>query len=256
MPLRGRVAVVFAATGAVGSAVARELRARGAELVVSARSEEPLLALGHELSADAEVVDATDEGAVERHLARVVSERGRLDVVFDAIGPRPDALGYGQPITRLSTDAFLRTFALVCGSQLLVARAAARHMVTARTGCIVTLSASLAAQCVPYMAGISAAYGAVEALTRSLAAELGPYGVRVNAVRAGGMPGTRTLRETFAALARTTGAPAEPPPPQNPLRRAVVPEDVAHVVAMLASDDAGAMTGQVVDVSAGAVVAR
>ncbi len=109
-----------------------------------------------------------------------------------------------------------------------------------------------------FMAGITAACGATEAMTRSLAAELGPYGVRVNCVRAGGMPFTRTIRETVAAIARTTGVAANDPgsSPANALNRPLTVDETAAMVAFVASDLASGVTGQVLNVCAGSVVSR
>jgi 3-oxoacyl-[acyl-carrier protein] reductase len=106
------------------------------------------------------------------------------------------------------------------------------------------------------MAGISAACAATEGLTRSLAAELGPAGVRVNCVRAGGMAETRTIRETQAAITRTTSVfPAEGGG-ANLLGRPLRLAEMAGMVTFAASDLAGGVTGQILDVCAGAVVSR
>jgi len=121
----------------------------------------------------------------------------------------------------------------------------------------VLLSASLSGKMVPYMAGITAACGAIDALTRSLAAEWGPAGVRVNCVRAGGMPETRTIQETFAQMARTSGATQADVARStvaNALQRSVTVAETAEAVAFLASERARGMSGQVVNVCAGAMV--
>ncbi len=94
-------------------------------------------------------------------------------------------------------------------------------------------------------------------MTRSLAGEFGPRGVRVNCVRDSAMPETRTIQETFAGQAAILGmepaammAAMQAPP----LGRPVTAEDTAGLVAFLASDAAGGMTGQVVTVCAGQFV--
>ena len=256
MILKDKVVAIFAATGAIGSAVARRMRSEGARLHLSGRSGPALAALAAELQATYDLVDALDEAEIERHLDEVVARSGRLDVVFDPIGPRPDELGYGRPIAELSEQAFARTLATVAGSQFLVARAAARHMTAQGAGSIVTLSASLTGDFVPLMTGISAACGAVEAMTRSLAGELGPHGVRVNCVRAGGMRDTRTIQETMQAIARTTGVSLDAQPMGGLLRRPLTPADVAALVAFVASDLASGVTGQILNVCGGTVVSH
>jgi NAD(P)-dependent dehydrogenase (short-subunit alcohol dehydrogenase family) len=251
-----RIALVFAAAGAVGGAVARRLAEADFALYLSGRSVEPVRRLAAELDARGEQVDATDDAAISAWVDRVADEAGRVDVVFNAIGMRCAEGGYALPSTTIPFGLFLRPLEVIAGSHFLTARAAARHMIRQRSGSIVTLSASLTGLYVPCMAGITAAHAAIEGMTRSLAAELGPHGVRVNCVRAAGMPETRTIQETNAQMRRTLGAPpdAAPAPPSNALRRHVTPRDVAEMVAHLASDGAAAITGQVLNVCAGELV--
>lgn len=203
------------------------------------------------------MVDATDEAQVDGWLENVMKKAEGLDIVFNAIGPRPGAAGYATPATQLPLDMFFLPLTLIVGSQFLTARAAARRMAAQRRGAIVTLTATLSGGFVPFMAGITAACGAVEAMTRSLAAELGPAGIRVNCVRAGGMPETRTIQETLALMARTRGtAPGEPGARtmSTVMGRPVHLDDTAATVAWLASDAANGVAGQVVNVCAGALV--
>ena len=257
MLLTNKTALVFGATGAIGSATARYLRQQGAQVVLSARTPDALLALSKELDCPFETVDATDEAAVEFHVAKAIRTHGHIDVCFNAVGPRPADVGYGKNISSLNVEEYLQTIEIIAGSQFVVSRAVSRYMVRARAGSIITLSASLSSQFVPYMSGISAACGAVEGMTRSLAAELGPHNVRVNCVRPGGMRETRTITETLAAIAKTTGIAAAPDsPPTNLMKRPLRPAEVAAFVGYLASDRASAITGQVINVCAGAVVSH
>lgn len=255
MSLRDKTVVVVGAAGALGQAVARRAAAEGARLHLVGRTEAPLARLAAELGARHHLADATDEAAVERALREVVEETDHLDLSFCAVGPRAEPHGYGLPATALTAAQFQQTLAVVAGSQFLVARAAARHMTPRGRGAIVTLSASLSGQFVPWMAGITAACGAIEGLTRSLAAELGPRGVRVVCARAGGMPGTRTIEETTAALARTVGG-AVAPASGTLRRRPLVPAEVAAAVVWLGSDEASGIDGQVINVCGGAIVSR
>jgi NAD(P)-dependent dehydrogenase (short-subunit alcohol dehydrogenase family) len=254
--MKNGVALVFAAGGAVGGAVARRLAQDGFTLHLSGRSGGPVESLATELGAPSDVVDATDEAAVSAWVDQIASERGRIDVVFNAIGLRCAEGGYALPSPTIPFAQFLLPLQVITGSHFLTARAAARHMIRQRAGAIVTLSASLTRVYVPCMAGITAAHAAIEGMTLSLAAELGPYGVRVNCVRAAGMPGTRTIQETNAQMRRTLGAPADAAAPAagNALRRSVTPRDVAEMVAHLASERAAAVSGQVVNVCAGELV--
>lgn len=255
MLLEDKNAWVVGATGAIGEAVARRLAEEGATLHLFARSEGPLFALAKELGARARALDATNESAVDAAFGEALEASGCPDLVFTAVGPRADEHGYGRPVDALHGADVLRTLEVVAVSQFLVARAAARPMTARGRGAIVTLSATLSAQFVPLMSGITAACSAVEGLTRSLAAELGPRGVRVNCVRAGGIPDTRTIRETFAAIARTTGM-TDGGGSTNLLRRPLDRAELAHVVAWLGSDRASGIDGQIINVCHGSVVSR
>lgn len=255
MLLKDKVVAVVGAAGAIGEATARRLAQEGATLHLLGRTKAPLFALASELGARAWVVDATDEAGVDAALGAVAETSRGLDLTFTAVGPRPDAHGYGRPVEALHAQDVLCTLEAVALTQFLVARAAARTMLARKRGAIVTLSASLSAQFVPLMAGITAACSAVEGLTRALAAELGPHGVRVNCVRAGGMPETRTIRETTAAISRTTGVPFDGAS-TNLLRRPLAPAELAAVVAWLGSDQASGVDGQILNVCHGAIVSR
>ena len=257
MSIQGKTALVFAANGAIGSAVAEPLAAGGARLHLSGRNAQALSALAERLGAESTQVDALDEDAVNAYVDAVAAANGVIDIVFNALGPRPAEGGYGERAVALPRDQFLMPMLRIVTSQFLTARAAARHMQRARQGTVIFLTASLSGKFVPYMSGITAACAAIEGMTRSLAAEWGPDGIRVNCVRAGGMPESRTIQETAAGMARTMGtesAVAARPTSDNVLGRPVRLAETAHLVAFLASDEASGIAGQVVNVCGGAIV--
>lgn len=259
MLLNHKTALVFASGGAVGSAVARRFAAEGAQVFLSGRHEDSVKPLAHELDAQWEVVDATNDLEVSSYVDRIANRTHGIDVVFNAIGPRPAEAGYATPSTHLPLEAFLLPLRMIAGSQFLSARAAARHMISRKRGAIVILSASLTGHFIPFMTGVTAACGAVEGLARSLAAELGPHGIRVNCVRAGGMPETRTIRETTARMAELMTAAGEsgaPPGMATVMRRPLATSEMAATVAFVASDVASGIAGQVVNACAGAIVSR
>jgi NAD(P)-dependent dehydrogenase (short-subunit alcohol dehydrogenase family) len=248
MLLEGRNVLVFAATGAVASAVARSFATEGATTWVSGRDKDALQSLVDEITAaggiaHADRVDATCAGEIEAFVDRVVGEAGSIDAVFNGIGGRPSTLGYPARSSEQSLEDFLVPLQLIVGSQFLTARAAARPMAVAGSGSIVLVSTGLSASAAPYLAGMSAASAAVEGLTRSLAAEFGTHGIRVNCVRGSAMPETRTIQETGAALASLGATPMMPTPL---LGRPLAVAETAATVAFLASDLASGMTGQIV----------
>jgi NADP-dependent 3-hydroxy acid dehydrogenase YdfG len=108
MRLKNKVAVIYGASGAIGGAVARAFAKEGAWLFLSGRRLEPIDAIAREIesaggSADAAIVDALDEGAVDSHLKSVVEKAGRVDISFNAIG-LPNTRLQGVPLTELSVE--------------------------------------------------------------------------------------------------------------------------------------------------------
>jgi NAD(P)-dependent dehydrogenase (short-subunit alcohol dehydrogenase family) len=120
--------------------------------------------------ASGEVVDATDEAAIAAYVARVAQAAGRIDGVFNAIGGRPEDLGYPEPSAVTSFEHFMRPLNVILGSTFLTSRAVSRVMGQQQAGSIVTLTATLSVMTAPFMAGITAASAGIEGLTRSLAA--------------------------------------------------------------------------------------
>ncbi|HJK99182.1 MAG TPA: SDR family oxidoreductase, partial [Polyangiaceae bacterium LLY-WYZ-14_1] len=147
-----RVAVVFAAAGAISRGVARAFAREGSTVWLARRDQDRTDAVAAELRGDhpeatvqAACVDATDAGAVGAFLDRVLAEAGRIDAVFNGIGGRPAELAYPKPIVETSVDDFLLPLARIAGSQFLTAREAGRRMAAqpGGGGAIVTLSATL-----------------------------------------------------------------------------------------------------------------
>lgn len=257
MNLKSKNAMVFAATGAIASGVARKFAQEGAHVYVSGRHEAVLKTLVNEIEAlggkaTADVVDATDEAAIQAYVEKVSSEAGHIDIVFNGIGGHPADLGYPEASLTTSFEDFMKPLQVVLGSTFLTSRAVGKQMVKQGSGAIVTLSATLSGMTAANMAGISATCSAIEGLTRSLAGAFGPSGVRVNCVRGSAMPETRTIQETVAGQIALTGQPPSMSLP--PLGRPITVAETAATAAFLASDDASGMTGQVVTVCAGAFV--
>lgn len=257
MSLADSTALVLAATGAVGSEAARTLAREGAYVWLSGRDAGRLGALADEIRAqggraEAHVVDATDADAVQSYVDRIVKEAGEIGAAFNAVGLPPAELGYPARADDLDLDTFMRPVHIILGSTFLTTRTVGAQMARQGSGSIVTLSASLSGMAAPFMTALSATCGAVEAMTRAFAGEYGQAGVRVNCVRATAMPETRTIQETAAGSARLAGVPVETMTfPSTLIGRPITTADTARVVAFLASNASGGMTGQVVNVCGG-----
>ena len=259
MLLEDKTAVIYAAGGAIGGAVARTFAREGARLFLTGRASANVDALAEAIVAAGGVaesaqVDALDENAVQEHLDTVVERAGGVDVSFNAIGP--GATADRTPLTELTGDAFLRPIAFYTSSNFITA-AAARHMSGQGSGVIVTLTAVPGRMPANLIGGSAPAWAAVEAFSRSLALEVGPAGIRVVCLRSHAIPETPLIEENFA----TAGPAAGVTPAQfrsiveqgTPLKRLPMLAEVADTAAFVASDRAGSMTATVVNLSAGSI---
>ncbi len=242
--LQGKVALVTGATRGIGRAVALELAARGAHLVLTGRSAESLAAVAGALpSAASLALDLTAPGAAEALVEAAVGRWGRLDVLVNNAG-----LLLPGAAPELSDEAWDRTFALNVTALFRLSRAAVRVMRAQGGGSIVNVASDWALVGARGALAYAASKGAVAQITRSMALDHAREGIRVNAVCPGDTD-TDMLAEEHAGesreatLARLGAA--------IPLGRVAQPGEVARVVAFLASEEASFMTGALVPVDGG-----
>jgi NAD(P)-dependent dehydrogenase (short-subunit alcohol dehydrogenase family) len=260
MMLKDKVAVIYGAGGAIGSAVARAFATEGANLFLTGRHLAPVEVVAEEVasaggSADAAEVDALDEQAVDKHLQSVTDKTGRIDISFNAIGiPNPKLR---VPLVELEVEQFSLPIATYTRSYFVTARLAARQMVANRSGVIMTVTATPSRAGVPLVGGGGPAMAAVEALTRGLSAELAPQGIRVIGLRPQGMPETGRIKESFELYAKASGMTweqfHESLASRTHTRRLSTLAEVASVAVFMASDHATGMTGTVVNLSMGSL---
>jgi NAD(P)-dependent dehydrogenase (short-subunit alcohol dehydrogenase family) len=245
--LQNRTAVVYGAGGSLGGGVARAFAAAGARVFLAGRRAGPLEAVAADIAtaggaAEADVVDALDETAVEAHAASVVDRAGRIDVSFNLI-TRGDVQGVA--LLDIAPGDLLRPVSTGLMANFLTARAAARRMVEQGSGVILHLTSGSSQGSAPGMGGTGPADAATEAFMRDLAAEVGPRGVRVVGLWTAGVGDTLT-DEKLAAVAGLSQATA--------LRRVPMTAQVADVATFLAGDGAAAVTGTIVNVTSGLVL--
>ena len=264
--LDGRNAVIYGGGGAIGGAVARVFAREGARVFLAGRTQARLDAVARDIAAaggtaETAQVDVLDQHAVDRHAAEVAAAAGGIDIALNAVSVMHDQ---GTPLADLSLEEFMRPIDGFLRTLFLTSKAVARHMGGERPGVILTLSEPGSKLAAGGILGHSVSAAGKEAFSRVLAAELAPADIRVVCIRphavvdapaAGSYTG-----DLFGQIAAAAGQSVEEMldgggmAQGTLLKRLPTLAEVAETAAFLASDRAGAMTGTVVNLSAGALV--
>ncbi len=233
--LEGKSALVTGASRGIGRAIAAELAAAGASVVVGYRSgQEEAEGLAGEIGGRAVQADvSTAEGA-----ARLVEEAGDLDILVNNAGLTRDGL-----LARMSDEDWRVVLETNLSSVFYTCRAVTRPMMKKRGGSIVNISSIVGVHGNWGQTNYGASKAGIIGFTKSLARELGSRNVRANVVA----PGYITTQLTAALPEEATAAMLE----NTPLGRLGDPEDVARAVRFLCSDAASFITGEVLLVDGG-----
>jgi NAD(P)-dependent dehydrogenase (short-subunit alcohol dehydrogenase family) len=241
--LEGRIALVTGAATGIGRATAGRLAEEGATVVAAIAGEEQAPAVA---AFDAVVLDVRSEAHWDRVVAGIEARHGGLDILVNNAGiHRP---GGALETTR---DLWEEVMAVNLWGTFLGCRTAIpalRRRGDGR-GAIVNLCSINALTGVPGAAAYSASKGGVLALTRALAMEHAGDGIRVNCVCPG--PVGTPIIEAIIGRAPDPGAARAAIAAKQPMGRMAAPEEVAAVIAFLASGDASYMTGLAIPVDGG-----
>lgn len=250
--LAGRRALVTGAAGGIGAAIARSLRAAGAEVAIADIDLAAAQATATAINAHALRMDVRHRAEVETGFALAAEMMGGCDILIGNAGV--STMAHALEITDAEWDLNLDVNAR---GIFLTNQIAARHFVAQGRGCIVNTASVGGKGGAPFLAHYCASKFAVIGWTQSLALELAPKGIRVNAVCPGYTSTGMQSREVIWE-ARLRGITPEEMMAQYttlaPLGRNGQPEDVADVVTFLCSDQARFMTGQSLNVDGGLVM--
>ncbi len=241
--LKGRVALVTGASQGIGRACALELARAGATVAAAARNEEKIAAVVKEIATAGGTgagfkLDVANEDEVKATVKAVVGQFGKLDILVNNAGITRDQLA--MRMKRADWDAVLATN--LTGAFLCI-QAAVGPMLKQRWGRIINVSSVFGQMGQPGQANYAAAKAGLIGLTMAMARELASRSITVNAVAPG-----------FIETAMTEGLSAEfkaEALKMIPLGRVGSDLDVAHAVRFLASEEAGYITGHVLNVNGG-----
>ena len=242
------VVLITGALTGIGRATALAFAREGARVVVSGRHDEEgkkLAAEMRNLGAEAEFVlaDVRHEEDVRKLIDKTVERFGRLDVAVNNAGTE----GAPGPVTEQTAESFAATFDTNVLGTLLSMKHELRIMLPQRSGSIVNVSSAYGSVGAAGASVYVASKHAVEGMTKSAALEVAGAGVRVNVVAPGTTDTGMLTRFTStdqnkAALVSTV-----------PVKRLATSEEIAHVIAFVASENASYMTGSSVPVDGGMI---
>jgi NAD(P)-dependent dehydrogenase (short-subunit alcohol dehydrogenase family) len=242
----GRVAFVTGGASGLGRAAAKRFAREGAQVVVADIDPDGAEAVAAGLpEATAVAVDTSDPDAVEAAFATALGTYGTVDVIFNNAG----IVGPQMPLHETTDVAWRQVMAVNSDGAFHVLRRGIRAMLDGRGGAIVNTSSSTGLGGKPNMTPYSFSKAGLVGLTRAAAIEYAEHGIRVNAVAP-----TAVMTDMVA------GHIARAPDPdamrrllesQTPIPGMPTPEDVAAVVAFLASDDARWITGHTLPIDGG-----
>jgi len=235
--------VVLGATGGIGSALTRRLRAHGSQVLAAGRNAELLEALAAETGAIPFVLEARRAAEVKASLATALDRFGHLDGVASCVGSL-----LLKPAHLTSQDEFDSTIATNLGSAFATVHAAASVM--KRGGSVVLVSSAAARLGLPHHEAIAAAKAGIIGLVLSAAATYAGQGLRVNCVAPGLVETPLTARITGSAPA------AKASMAMHALGRFGIPGDVASAIEWFLASEQSWVTGQVLGVDGGLASAR
>jgi 3-oxoacyl-[acyl-carrier protein] reductase len=241
--LDGKVALVTGASRGIGRGIAQALAAAGATVVAGARDEAKLAELVAEIAALGGkavplAIDVASRASVERAVAKLLGDHGRLDQLVNNAGITRDTL-----LLRMKQEQWDDVLATNLTGAFLTTQAALRPMLKQRWGRIVNIASVVGLAGNPGQANYAASKAGLIGFTKAVAREVASRGITVNAVAPGFIETDMTAAMTDKAREAVAAA--------IPMGRIGSAADVAQAVVFLASETAAYITGQVLAVDGG-----
>ena len=239
--LSGKTALVTGASGGIGSAIAKALAAQGATLALSGSNEEKLKAFAAELGGDHKtlVCNLSDPASVDALIPQAVEALGgKIDILVNNAGITRDNL-----ILRMKDEEWADVISVNLEAAFRLARAAAKPMMKARFGRIISITSVVGVTGNPGQANYAASKAGIIGMSKSLGQELASRGITVNCVA----PGFIRSAMTDALNDAQKGAILQ----KIPAGDLGNGEDIGAAVVYLASREAGYVTGQTLHVNGG-----
>jgi 2-dehydro-3-deoxy-L-rhamnonate dehydrogenase (NAD+) len=244
--LKNRSAIVTGGARGIGFAIAERMLASGAAVVLwdidAAALDKAAAALKSAGRVDTASVDVTDEAAIARAVEAALRDCGKIDILVNNAG----ITGGNAPLWRLEPEVWRRVVEVNLVAPYLTCRAVVPHMTAAGYGRIVNIASIAGKEGNPNASHYSASKAGLIALTKSLAKELASTGVLVNAVTP-----AAAKTELFAQMKQEH---IDYMLSKIPMNRFVEVDEIAALVAWLASEDCSFSTGAVFDISGGRAV--
>ena len=234
--LKDKVVLITGATGGIGGAIATQMKAAGATVVVTGRSLEKLSAFDDSFIKIQS--DLAADGAAEKLIADTIEKAGRIDVLINNAGITADTL-----MMRMSDEQFDNVLNTNLRATFKMCRAAIMPMMKQRFGRIINMASIVGVVGGAGQTNYAASKGGIIAMTKSIAAEVGGRGITANAIAPGFIktPMTDVLPEELKAKYLE----------QIPSGRFGEPIDIANACVFLASDEASYINGQTIHINGG-----
>jgi NAD(P)-dependent dehydrogenase (short-subunit alcohol dehydrogenase family) len=259
--LNNKAAVVYG-DGDVGGAIAKAFAREGARVFLAGRTKTKLNKILGDIGTDDGTIelaqlDALDEEAVIEHMNEVIKRAGKIDISFNAIGIPQKGI-QGIPLKELSVESFSLPITTYTRSHFITAKSAAGFMVKQGYGVILMNTPNASRISAPYVGGMIPAWAAIQGLFRSLSVEYAPFGVRAVCLLTTGIPETSLIDEVWAIHGKAHGIGFEEfnsvMEGMTHRKRLTTLAELTNAAIFAASDEGSAITGSMLNLTAGMFV--